>query len=507
MERSRRFISSVGSGYASVVASAILSLVSIPLALSHLGREGFGVASTIIQIGVFSQVLQLGVGPSVARFIVDFKNSHDPTRLGSFIKTALIIGLVQAVVLLALAFLCPPVLAMVFSIPSGYVVQFKFTVLMVLCASAVGLALNPFHQLLYANQRIDLINYTTIASQGLATAALVIGLWHGLLLRSYVLAAWVGSLSAAAMVISYSLWYRLCPPLRGLAPDWGILPSLLRFSGNVMLASIGLQLIAIAPAVVINRLLGAAAMGDWSVGTKLLQLGMQLTNRVSNAAEPTLWDIFARGQKQWCCSRLKQTMQVSAVVASVIGAIVLSLNGNFVFLWSGGRVSWSWVNDLLGACLLFISALAATWCMLPGITKQLGRMRLIYPAEGLLILALLLVPVLVTDAAAVLGGMLASMALVRLSYGAARCKSDLGESVEQLVVSVRRPLLFWLSLLPLAFATRYILAGNTRWPIMILGAVAITLLFGGLAYAFGISASTKSEARGFFSGKLRSPKA
>jgi hypothetical protein len=228
---------------------------------------------------------------------------------------------------------------------------------------------------------------------------------------------------------------------------------------------------------------------------------------VSTAAEPTLWEIYARGQKEWCCSRLKQTVQISALIGALIGAIVIALNGNFVFLWSGGRVSWSWMNDFIGACMLFVSAMAATWCMLPGITKNLGRMRFIYPAEGLLILALLLLPALVTDAAVVLGGMLASMALIRLSYGIARCKSDLGESLGQLIVSVRRPLLFWLSLLPMAFTARYILAENTRWPIMILWAVAITLIFGGLSYAFGISASTKLEARGFFSSTPRSPKA
>jgi O-antigen/teichoic acid export membrane protein len=507
MERSRRFISSLGSGYASVAASSILNLVSIPVALSQLGREGFGVASTIIQIGAFSQVLQLGVGPSVARFIVDFKNSGNPVRLGAFMKIALIIGLVQGLILLALAFAAPPWLATVFRIPSDYLEQFKFVVFMVLCASALGLALNPFHQLLYANQRIDLINYTTIASQGLGTAALVIGLWNGLSLHSYVLAAWVGALSAAAMVVFWSIRHGIFPSLRGVAPDWAVLPSLLRFSGNVMLASIGLQLIAIAPAVVINRLLGAAAMGDWSVGTKLLQLGMQLTNRVSNAAEPTLWDIYARGQTQWCCSRLQQTTQISAVVAAVIGAIVLALNGNFVFLWTGGRVSWPWVNDLIGACLLVVAAMAATWCMLPGITKQLGRMRFIYPAEGLLVLALLLVPALVTDTATVLGGMLASMALVRLSYGAARCKSDLGESVGQLILSVRRPLLFWIGLLPIAAAVRYIITDNIRWTVMAFGALVVTLFFGGLAYAFGLSASTKLQARGFFSRKSRSPKA
>lgn len=422
-------------------------------------------------------------------------------------KIALIIGLVQGLILLALAFAAPPFLATIFRIPSAYLEQFRFVVFMVLCTSALGLALNSFHQLLYANQRIDLINYTAIASQILGTAALVIGLWAGLSLHSYVVAAWVGSFSAAAMAVFWSIRHGLLPSLRGLAPDWAVLPSLLRFSGNVMLASIGLQLIAIAPAVVINRLLGAAAMGDWSVGTKLLQLGMQLTNRVSNAAEPTLWEIYARGQKQRCCFRLQQTTQISAVVAAVIGAFVLALNGNFVFLWTGGRVSWPWVNDLIGACLLFVAAMAATWCMLPGITKQLGRMRFVYPTEGLLIFAMLLVPALVTDAATVLSGMLASMGLCRLSYGAARCRSDLGESVGRLIVSVRRPLLFWAGLLPIAVAVRYIMEENTHWPLMVLGALAVTLFFGGLAYTFGLSESTKLEARGFFSRKFRSAKA
>jgi O-antigen/teichoic acid export membrane protein len=145
MERSRRFISSLGSGYASVAATSALSLVSIPVALSQLGREGFGVASTIIQIGAFSQVLQFGVGPSVARFIVDFKNSGKAGRLGAFMKIALIIGFVQGLTLFVLAFAAPPWLATVFSIPSDYLEQFRFVVFMVLCTSALGLVLNPFH--------------------------------------------------------------------------------------------------------------------------------------------------------------------------------------------------------------------------------------------------------------------------------------------------------------------------------------------------------------------------
>jgi len=86
VHRSKRFLCAVGSGYAAVVATSLQAFVSIPIALSYLVMVGFGVAAVIIQIGAFTQVLQFGVGPCVARFIVNYNNAGDADRTGLFVQ-------------------------------------------------------------------------------------------------------------------------------------------------------------------------------------------------------------------------------------------------------------------------------------------------------------------------------------------------------------------------------------------------------------------------------------
>jgi len=495
MLRSRRFISAVGSGYASVIALSLFSLISIPIAVRYLGREGFGVAATIIQITAFSQVLQLGVGPSVARFIVDYQYVKDDKRLGSFVKTAFAIGAIQGGVLLCLAFFATGWLSAVFSIPVLLRDGFEHVVLLTLCASALGIALNTTQQLLYASQRIDLLNYAGMFAQGAATLTLVAGLMSGLGLYSYAIGAWVGSLSSAVLGVFLTRKVGVLPRMAGLPFDWRVLPSLMRFSSNVMMVTLGLQLIAIAPAVVINRLLGASAMGDWTVGTRLLQLGVQLTSRISNATEPTLWEIYAKGQRQWVSERLKQIVQIAAAAAVVIGGTLIALNGNFVALWSSGKVSWGWHYDLIGAVLLIVGAVTAVWCMLPGITKRLGFIRYTYLAEGIGILALLCVSSIVTSPAIVLLGALVSMILFRLSYGAFRASKDLGQSISELFGSVIRPLALSAVIFSIALLVRSLLHENQAWNTLALVALFCVPTFVAAGYLFGIQSTTQSELR------------
>jgi O-antigen/teichoic acid export membrane protein len=495
MQRSSRFLAAVGSGYAVVFATAFLSFISIPVALAHLGREGLGVAATIILINSFGQVFQFGVGPSMARFVVDCVQAAESGRLASLLKLGLVVGVVQAIVLSLIVWATVSWLSAVFNIPTGFAEQFHSTVTASLLAVAFGFLFSPIQQLLYANQRIDLLNYTSIGTQALSTAVLLMCLVGDLQIYSYAISAWVQVATSAFLAVYFAKTLRILPKLAGQPTDWSILPSLARFSGNVMVASLGLQLIAIAPSLVINRILGAAAMGDWTVGTKLIQLGAQLTGRIPNAAEPTLWEIFARGDRSQCRLRLRHTAQIASSIALLTGATILSINANFVALWSNGKVVWPWTNDLLGAGYIAASAVAATWCMLPGITKRLGRMKYIYPAEGMMILGLLMVPFLVTSLAVVLGGMLTSLILLRLSYGAIRATTDLNESIATLVNALRGTLLFGLAVLPAAVIVRFSLQSNTSWLILMTSALAALFVYLAMAYYIALPPDLRRQSR------------
>lgn len=502
MERSKRFIAAVGSGYAVVVATAIYSLVSVPMALTYLGREGLGVATTVLLINAFGQVLQFGVGPSLARFVVDCLQEAHPKRLGALLKLGMVVGVAQAAVLSLIALSGVGWLSLVFSIPETFSAQFQSTLTASLLAVAFGFLFVPIHQLLYAGQRIDLVNYISIGTQGLSTAVLLFCLSGNLQIHSYAVAVWVQTISGTVLAVYFSRKLGILPKLGGCPTDWSTLPKLARFSGNVMVASLGLQVIAIAPALVINRILGAASMGDWAVGTRLMQLGAQLTGRIPNAAEPTLWEIFAKGDKSRCAVRLRHTAQIATTIGVLTGAMVLATNGNFVKLWSNTKVSWPMINDAMGACIIIVSALAATLCMLPGITKHLGRMRYIYPAEGLIVLGLLCIPNVVTALDAVLAAMLASMLVVRLSYGVIRAMNDLNESLKTLVKSMSGPILFGLVAFPTALLVRLVLTDNASWLVLVACTLVGLVFNAGLAYTISLPQELKEETRQFIASKF-----
>jgi len=493
MERSKRFLSAISSGYASVVALAALNLASIPFALATLGKDGFGVAATVLQIVTFSQVLQLGVGNSLARFFTDRRNNDQ--QVASLLKTAFLIGGCQASILLAIALTASPLMAVLFRIPGEYAGVFESVISWSLAAAAVGLVFNPVQQLLYASQRIDLINYIAIGAQTLGTVVLICALWVGCGVVSYAISAWSGALFIPAVAWFIAKKLSILPPLRGIAPDLAVLPALAKFSGNVMMASVGLQLIALAPALVINRILGVTYMADWTVGTKLLQFATQISGRISNAAEPTLWQIFSQGDHVRCGRRLIETSQLTATVATITGALLVALNGNFVSLWSGGRVGWPVINDLLGSAILWVAAFAVVWCMLPGITKRLGNLKFIYLSEGVLIISLLLVANLVNSLSDVLFGMLCALSLIRFTYGIARMNKDLNEHAYKLLISLVRPMACWVALMSVAAGIRIHLASNTSWIVFLFVAAAGTAIFTTAAYTFILPHELKQQSK------------
>ena len=88
MSRRKRFASSLGSGYLAMAANAIYSAASIPLALHYLTREEFGLWAVVTQIGGYIALLDFGVGQSVARILIDYKDDMDGGDYGSVLKTA-----------------------------------------------------------------------------------------------------------------------------------------------------------------------------------------------------------------------------------------------------------------------------------------------------------------------------------------------------------------------------------------------------------------------------------
>src|SRR6266404_10000428 len=105
MSRVRNFLHGIWSGYLLAAVSALLNLITYPIALAALGKPVFGLWNAVMTAVVFTNVFDLGLGPSLARFITDYKDNRDSKAYADFLKTVFLVGLIQGLVFSAAALL------------------------------------------------------------------------------------------------------------------------------------------------------------------------------------------------------------------------------------------------------------------------------------------------------------------------------------------------------------------------------------------------------------------
>ena len=88
MARLRYYLQSVASGYASMGASILCTLVSVPLALSYLSEREFGLWALATQIGFYIALVDFGMTGALSRILVDYKDRRDSIEFSSVVRTS-----------------------------------------------------------------------------------------------------------------------------------------------------------------------------------------------------------------------------------------------------------------------------------------------------------------------------------------------------------------------------------------------------------------------------------
>lgn len=84
--RNRSIRSAVSTSLASKASTAVLQFVSLPIAARLLGREEFGIYATVSTAILAVAMLQLGVGPALAKGISQASSKHDRRREASYYR-------------------------------------------------------------------------------------------------------------------------------------------------------------------------------------------------------------------------------------------------------------------------------------------------------------------------------------------------------------------------------------------------------------------------------------
>lgn len=388
MSRFRKFAHGLFSAYALLGANILYTLASVPLALHYLSRAEFGLWALTSQIATFISLIDLGMGSSIARILIDHKDRRQDGHYGAIIKTGALVGAAQGMVVFIAGIVLAFFLGGWLLVTADLSRPFFWLVVGQVFIVAVSFSSRTFGQVLYAWQRLDIQNYAQVFQSVVSLLALWLGFCCGLGIYSLLVstvAGWACATAACAIAcLKLELW-----PRQG---EWGRVSmtrflELFGYGTDVFLIAIGTQLIISSQTILISRIMGMEAVALWSVMTKIYSAVSQLSWRVIGNAMPVLAEMHVRGEHNRLWQRYRGLFMVTNVLVGVCGVFLVAGNGPFVALWTHGRFSWSMVNDILLGAWLVILTQQCCHNSLIICFKEIRGLKYIFLAEGITVVS------------------------------------------------------------------------------------------------------------------------
>ena len=385
MSRLKRFAHSLLSGYMQLVVNSIFILVSVRLALHYLSKDEYGLWTTVMVTASYIALMDLGFSGAAARILIDYKDHQKPEEYGGIILTSAWVGLAQAALILGvgtlLAFVLGPLLH---NIPPELEREFFWLIVGQSAVTAGMFAIRIVSLILTANQRFDVVNYSSALALSLNLATL----WWCFAHHDGIFSMLWGQ--AAAVVVTLAVNWIGCYTLRLFPrrgcwgrPEWKKFHELFAFGQDVFLFTVGNQFINLSQTLLLTRLIGLEAAATWGVCTRAYVVLVQIISRIFDYSSSALAEMMVRGERELLLRRFREICVLSVNLAVVAGVLFAVGNGPFVTAWTSGEIHWPVVNDVLLGIWLVVLITVRLHTGLVGQTKMYRFMRYLFFIEGI----------------------------------------------------------------------------------------------------------------------------
>ena len=340
-ERYRRIVVNTMSSVAAKGVQAVTMLLTVPIALHHLGEERFGLWATLASLIAFLALTDLGVGNALVNAVARAAGSNDREEVAAAVSSAFYILVVQGTLVLA-----------IFAASYSFIDWAKLFGLQAELARteagpavAVLVALVALQLPFGAAQRVREGYQESFKNNLWQMAGNILGLL-GLLLvvqmdlgLPWLVLALAGAPLAASLANTWRHFGRDRPWLK---PRWR---AVTRQAGRVLFRS-GLIFSALSAftfigiysdSLIVSHLLGAAAVTEYAVVQRL-----SLVAYIFHAFIITLWpaygDAMARGEYDWVRTAFRRSLVISLGFGAMV-ALGMGIAGpGLIRIWVGADV-------------------------------------------------------------------------------------------------------------------------------------------------------------------------
>ena len=280
-----QIVKNVGSGWVALAVNILVGIFLSPFILHRLGDAAFGIWVLIFSLTGYYGIFDFGIRSSIIRFVSKYTATNDLQEVSGLVNTALFTYSCVGAFCLLITVTGSFYVDRVFHVAPGLHSTARWLLLMVGASVAVGFPLGMFGGVLEGLQKFYILNWTTIVSSLLRVLLIVFYLnrGYGLLTVALItvglpfLASIVRAIVALRSIpIKFSWSYVERQAFRQMA----------NYSGLTFMIIVAAQLRFKTDAIVIGKLISAAAITYFYAGSRLVDYSAEVVSSLAQIFVP-----------------------------------------------------------------------------------------------------------------------------------------------------------------------------------------------------------------------------
>ncbi len=344
-------------------------LVTTPVIIAHYGAAGFGHWALAMAIIGYIQGIDLGVGMETSRASAAASSAEARGR-----------AVVSALICLSVPASLAVVASVCLFVTNPSMGEGGPWIATALGLGGLSLPLSLASNILYGLNRQVARNLILFVAALLSVIGIVVASVCGADLAMLVVASSGGGIGAfIVMAVGILRMPAIArPPLRTIRASHVV--EVLRSSLSLYALTAAGQIIIYSDTFIVDALFGAATLGVYTVGMRIVQAFSTLVNQLSDVLLPGFARAAADGVDDEVCGRVRRGIRIAACLAFALVGVLVALGRGLIILWVGPHYLAAWSIALLlcgGVLLNGPTRTAVIWAIAVSRREGLARIALL----------------------------------------------------------------------------------------------------------------------------------
>ncbi len=343
MNRANVLKKNLSLGLITKILGMALSYVSLPIVLTYLGEENYGVWITIFSVISWLYNFDVGIGNGLKNKLTEALTHKDIGLARKYISTSYIIIIVITVILMIVGsfgiIISNPIEILNVDFLDG--IYLKKVIFITFIFNLANFIISLYKQLFYAIHKSSFVGVANIGYQLLVI--ILITCLKEYYKSSLLMLTLAYGLSNLIIGIIFSVLFfkkrlELCPRFKFF--DMKIIPDLMGIGIEFFIIQLSMIVIFTTDNLIITKLLGPEAVTSYNIILKFFQIFIMVATIILTPFWTLYTDAYIKKDKKWICRTLKNFNILYLLLTIVILTVVLNIDF-FIKNWLSQELIYS----------------------------------------------------------------------------------------------------------------------------------------------------------------------